>query len=45
MNFLLPFLAAPATGDHRNVALYIIIAVIAAILIVLFILLGKKTKK
>ena len=44
-NFLLPFTASPMTGDHRNVILYAVIAVIAAALIGLFLFLGKKKKK
>lgn len=43
--YLLPLIISPFSGDHRNVILYIIIAAIAATLIVLFILLGRKTKK
>lgn len=44
-NYLLPLLISPFTGDHRNVILYIIIAAIAAALIIVFILLGRKNKK
>lgn len=43
--YILPLLISPFTGDHRNVILYIIIAAIAAVLIVLFVFLGRKTKK
>lgn len=43
--YLLPLIISPLSGDYRNVILYIIIAAIAAALIVLFILLGRKTKK
>lgn len=45
MSYLLPLSASPLTGDERNVMMYVIIAAIAAALIVLFILLGRKTKK
>ncbi|MBQ7047303.1 MAG: LPXTG cell wall anchor domain-containing protein [Oscillospiraceae bacterium] len=45
MSYLLPLSASPLTGDDRDVIMYIIIAAIAAALIVIFILLGKKTKK
>lgn len=42
MSYFLPIFSSPLTGDHRNVILYIIIAAIAAVLIVVFILLGRK---
>lgn len=45
INYLILLTASPFTGDHRNVALYIIIAAIAALLIVAYIILGRKSKK
>ena len=36
---------SPSTGDTRNIILYITIAAIAALLIVVYIILGRKSKR
>lgn len=46
MKYLIAAMAAsPQTGDHRNIILYGIIAGVAALLIILFFVLGKRNKK
>lgn len=44
---LISLLAAmsPYTGDDRNITLYIVIGALALILIVLYLILSKKSKK
>ncbi len=38
----LPFAQSPPTGDHRNIVLYIIVAIISAIVMVILGLKGRR---